>query len=202
MSDYYRRHQYNRDPNKLNKCNLCDFNTRFKDSFQFHLIKAHGFKVKRLEERERSTTNSYGFGDKFKEKSHKRNEAGEYECPNGCGEAFRRLRRLEFHLERCGAEGKLSCRLCSFKTEIMNQLQTHFIVRHNLLCKTVDEPDFEQVLNNTPYVLQRIKVHEELPWKEKSSSRKRNAESFSCTKCGRQFSSLKYVEQHFDRNQC
>ncbi|CAG9765412.1 unnamed protein product [Ceutorhynchus assimilis] len=180
MSNYNTMHLYNSDlPYKLHKCNLCDFNTLYKAEFQLHLIKTHGFKVRSLEEGEPSKINSYGFGDKFKRKPQERNEAGEYECPNGCGEAFVRLRRLDYHLERC-SKGRMSCQLCSFKTENMNQLQMHFIEQHNLLCEPVDEPDFEQVLNNTPYILKRIRVYDELPEKEKSSSRRRNEQLFPC----------------------
>lgn len=48
------------------------------------------------------------------------------------------------------------CLLCSHTKYSFDNICKHYLDKHHLKCKRVEDPDFEQVLRRSPYTLERL----------------------------------------------
>lgn len=166
------------------KCKLCGYETSWKNLFQRHLTIIHGQKLET--ELYKDHEDCYGLTEKFTEKQSQfdcpkcrkmfknqsllnqhlakqckvtkigaRRSKAKFTC-NTCGVKVTKKAILERHKTLCGKKKDVCCQLCMFTCYGLRSIRNHMLRKHNLEVKLVQEPDFMQALNGTPYRLERI----------------------------------------------
>lgn len=173
------------------KCKLCGYETTWKNLFQKHLMFFHGQRLET--EGYGDHEDCYGLTGKFTEeppqfdcpkcrklfknqfllnqhvakqckvtKLGARKSKAKFTCDT-CGVKVTRKPILERHKTHCGKKKDVCCQLCAFTCYGLRNIRKHVLLRHNLDVKWVQEPDFMQALNGTPYRLERINFKNAVP---------------------------------------